>query len=75
MKAESQIEKSLTAKSKTPPPNQKLKVKVIFSLVNSFLSMIFRYLIIYSPVISNSESIVLFTIYNASPCNFIGSNK
>jgi len=30
MKAESQIEKSLTAKSKTPPPNQKLKVKVFY---------------------------------------------
>ena len=28
MQAEAQIEKSLTTKSKTLPPNQKLKVKV-----------------------------------------------
>ena len=41
MKAEYKMEQSITANSVTPPPNQKLKVKVIFSLVNSFLSMKF----------------------------------
>ena len=40
MKAEYKVEKSLTAKSATPPPNQKLQVKVMFSFVISFLSLI-----------------------------------